>query len=161
MGYEIERKFLIEDPSWKDEAGTPVAIYQGYLSTYPDPTVRVRIAGSKGYVTIKDQSVIFKESVVRHEWEYEIPFADAKHMIRTFCTPWIVKFRYPIMFDGIEWVVDDFKGANLGLCVAEVELESADQEVTLPPWVGREVTADLRYRNDALYVHPFREWCSA
>ncbi len=153
MGVEIERKFLVEDSPWKGQQGT---LYrQGYLTTDPERTVRVRIAGDQGYLTIKGRS----SGATRTEFEYPIPVADAEQLLEELCPqPQIEKIRYRLEFAGLTWDVDVFRGDNDGLVIAEVELEGSDQNIELPPWVGREVTGDKRFFNAYLTKHPFQTW---
>ena len=149
MGTEIERKFLVADPSVVDGiAGT--VIRQGYLSRAPDRTVRVRRAGERAFVTVKGRNA----GATRSEWEWEIPVADAEEMLEICEGPTIDKTRHIVEHDGRTWEVDVFAGANAGLVMAEIELEAADAAVTLPAWVGREVTDDPRYYNSSLAAHP-------
>ena len=153
MGVEIERKFLVRDRGVLDGAeGVPYR--QGYLSTDPDRTVRVRRAGEHGYITVKGRST----GASRAEFEYEIPVADVDAMLALCIPPVIEKVRHRIDHSGRVWEVDVFSGANEGLVVAEVELPSEDVEVDLPSWIGDEVTDDPRYFNASLVAHPFRDW---
>ena len=153
MGDEIERKFLVSGEPWRTHVG---AYYrQGYLTTDPERTVRVRIAGEQGVLTIKGKS----SGAVRAEFEYPIPLADAEYLLENLCPkPQIEKLRYRIAHAGLTWEVDVFRGENYGLVIAEVEIESADQAVELPPWVGREVTGDKRFFNAYLTEHPYLTW---
>lgn len=154
MGIEIERKFLVKGRAWKDLAPA-LRCRQGYLCLDRDKTVRVRIMGRRGFLTVKGGGA----GIVRHEFEYEIPVADADELLEKFCRrPLIEKDRYRIEHEGLVWEVDEFFGENRGLVVAEVELESADQVISLPAWVGREVSGDPRYFNAALSRQPFRSW---
>ena len=153
MGKEIERKFLVEGDDWREAAGTTYR--QGYLSTVKERTVRVRVAEDKGYLTIKGLS----QGVTRTEYEYEIPRRDAEEMLEHLCErPLIEKRRHQIDYGGMTWEVDVFFGHNEGLVLAEVELQSEDQTVAYPPWIGQEVTDDPRYFNANLVQHPYREW---
>jgi len=153
MSKEIERKFLVQSEDWRGAAGTMYR--QGYLSTVKERTVRVRVAGDKGYLTIKGVS----KGATRTEYEYEIPIHDAQAMLDHLCErPLIEKWRHKIDYDGMAWEVDVFLGDNEGLVLAEVELQSEDQPVVYPPWIGREVTDDARYFNVNLVRHPYREW---
>ena len=154
MAKEIERKFLVKSDSWRgQEAGKRYR--QGYLSTAKERTVRVRTAGDKGYLTIKGISV----GASRSEYEYEIPVADANEMLDRLCErPLIEKTRYRVPHDGLVWEIDEFEGENSGLIVAEVELKDEHQSVTLPDWVGQEVTGDPRYFNANLVAKPFSKW---
>ncbi|MEZ4485135.1 MAG: CYTH domain-containing protein [Syntrophotaleaceae bacterium] len=154
MAIEIERKFLVRDNSWRQGAvGTTYR--QGYLSVDPERTVRVRIAGDQGFLTIKGKTV----GMTRSEFEYPIPLADAAQMLDTLCLrPLIEKTRYCVTYSGRTWEVDEFDGDNRGLILAEVELESSGQQVELPSWAGQEVTEDPRYYNASLSRHPYRSW---
>jgi adenylate cyclase len=154
MGVEIERKFLVEGDAWVATAGEGVACRQGYLDSGKGTTVRVRIMGDQAYLTIKGTT----SGITRSEFEYEIPVSDAESML-VLCGDAIVeKKRYFIEYAGMTWELDVFSGANAGLIMAEIELESEDQPFGLPDWVGPEVSADPRYRNGCLVRHPFREW---
>lgn len=154
MGTETERKFLVRSSAWKE--GASGTLYrQGYLSTEKARTVRVRIAGDRGYLTIKGAA----EGISRPEYEYEIPLADANELLDQLCLrPMIEKTRYRVEHGGLVWEVDEFAGENQGLVVAEVELETPDQLVRLPEWAGEEVTHDPRYLNANLVKSPFSTW---
>lgn len=145
MAFEIERKFLVTDDSYKAMATGSQAIEQGYLSDDPDRTVRVRVKGDEAFITVKGRN----HGSVRHEWEYAIAVADAREML-ALCKSVIVKRRWYVPFEGHIWEVDEFGGRHSGLVVAEVELGSADEEVVLPPFASREVTGDRRYYNSEL-----------
>lgn len=146
MGLEIERKFLVCDLSFVDMAESAMKMEQGYLSSDPDRTVRVRISGEKAFLTVKSRNI----GAVRHEWEYEIPVDDAEAMLGLPGTCRISKTRYKVPFEGRIWEVDVFKGRHSGLILAEVELPSADTAVELPLFVADEVTGDERYYNSTL-----------
>ena len=154
MAIEIERKFLVADDSWRG-LGPGSRYRQGYLSTEPGRTVRVRVADGKGYLTIKGKTV----NATRAEYEYVIPLQDAAAILDELCErPLIEKTRYRIDYQGLLWEVDEFEGENAGLVIAEVELAVADQAVALPAWIGEEVTADPRYYNASLIANPFSRW---
>ena len=152
MGVEIERKFTVRADFRPQGAGTEMA--QGYLSRDPQRTVRVRLAGGRGYLTVKGET----RGMVRAEYEYEIPPTDARAMLALCDPPLVEKTRYIVDAAGRRWEVDVFHGANDGLVVAEVELPSETAEVTLPAWVDREVTGEKRYYNSSLIVHPYHSW---
>ena len=154
MGEAIERKFLVIDDARRSLAeATPYR--QGFLSTDPERTVRVRIAGKRGTLTIKGITV----GARRTELEYEIPLADAQHMLDTLCLrPLIEKTRYTLTLGAHTWEVDVFEGDNAGLIVAEIELQSEDEAFERPSWLGEEVTHDSRYFNSNLVAHPYRAW---
>lgn len=154
MGIEIERKFLVRDERWK-ALGQGVLLRQGYLSSHPDRTVRVRIEGDGAVLTIKGRTA----GASRGEWEYPCPLADARSMLDDLCEkPLIEKYRYRIRHEGMLWEVDEFLGQNAGLVVAEIELEAEDQPFAKPDWLGAEVTHDARYFNANLLRHPYTAW---
>jgi len=153
MALEIEKKFLLNNSDWRKEQG--VMYRQGYLNSVKERTVRVRIVGDKGYLTVKGIS----RGAVRAEYEYEIPGVEAEAMLDDLCEkPLIEKMRYKIAYKGFVWEVDEFCGENQGLIVAEVELESEDQKFEKPEWIGEEVTGDPRYFNANLVHHPYCKW---
>lgn len=152
MPVEIERKFLVVGNGWRD--GQPGQRFcQGYLARRDGVTVRVRRAGRRAFVTIKGEA----DGMVRPEFEYEIPVEEAEQMLSGLCRrPLIEKTRHEIWYDGHLWEIDVFGGENTGLVLAEVELDEPTEPVNLPPWIGREVTQDARYRNSELAQHPIR-----
>jgi CYTH domain-containing protein len=155
MASEIERKFLVDAASWPCPASGGVRYRQGYLSTDPERTVRVRVAGEEAWLTIKG----ITRGISRSEYEYAIPVADAEAMLDQLCVkPLVEKTRYRVEFGGRVWEVDRFGGDNAGLLLAEVELPAADAPVALPPWAGREVSDDPRYFNSNLARNPYRGW---
>lgn len=153
MGVEIERKFLVRNDRWRDLA--PGELYrQGYIPTL-ESTVRIRVIRDRGFITIKGRT----QGIARAEYEYEIPLNDATQMLDTLCKPPLIeKYRHKIEFNGLVWEVDEFLGENRGLTIAEVELESADQAIDLPDWIGEDVSHDPRYYNSNLTKHPFTTW---
>ena len=151
MGVEIERKFLIAGAFEQTDGEF---FRQGYLCAEPGRTVRIRVCGSKGYITIKGQNV----GLVRAEFEYEIPHTEAAELLEMCERPLIEKTRYKIPHEGKTWEVDVFHGDNEGLTVAEIELETAGQAFAKPAWVGEEVTEDARYYNSSLVRHPYKSW---
>ncbi len=154
MGTEIERKFLVTGDGWRQDA-TSTSFRQGYLSTVKERTVRVRSAGDGGWLTIKGITV----GASRTEFEYAIPVADADAMLDELCErPIIEKTRHVVKVDGMTWEIDEFRGENEGLVIAEVELDSADEEFASPDWLGDEVTDDPRYFNANLIAHPYSQW---
>jgi len=154
MGIEIERKFLVAGTSWQEKA-TAVRCCQGYLCPGSGITVRVRTMGEQGWLTVKGRG----EGLVRREYEYPISVTEAREMLAEVCVkPLIVKDRYRVEHDGLVWEVDVFAGENSGLVLAEVELAHPDQAISLPGWVGREVSGDPRYFNAALVGNPYSRW---
>lgn len=155
MALEIERKFLLKDDSWRNADPEGTLYRQGYLSIARERTVRVRLAGEKGFLCVKGETTGFS----RQEYEYEIPAADAQTMLDTLALrPLVEKRRYRIPFQGLVWEVDEFFAENAGLVVAEVELPGEDFPISLPPWAGTEVTGEPRYFNSSLSTAPFSTW---
>jgi adenylate cyclase len=154
MAHEIERKFLVRSDAWRP-AGTAQRYRQGYLRTAGPATVRVRVAGEHGYLTIKGPTV----GATRSEFEYSIPLADAEALLDTLCDrPQIEKLRWRVPAGAHTWEIDEFLGENAGLVVAEIELAAEDDPFERPAWLGAEVTADPRYRNSELARRPYRTW---
>lgn len=154
MGTEIERKFRVRGIAWRNAAKTEPC-RQGYLSYGPPVAVRVRIMGGVATLNIKTSTTAIR----RHEFEYEIPLVDAESILATSCAGAIVeKTRHCVEYGGKTWEVDVFEGANAGLVVAEIELDSEDEVFERPPWLGREVSGDPRYLNTSLCQRPYSEW---
>lgn len=152
MGIEIERKFLVNKKKWnKPDNG---CLYtQAYLAK-EGCTLRVRIAETKAYITIKGPTV----GCSRKEFEYKIPLADAQDMMKLTLYPPIVKIRYMQEIGGKIWEIDEFLDSNEGLIVAEIELNSEQESFIVPEWVDKEVTSDKRYTNASLSKHPYKAW---
>lgn len=155
-GTEIERKFLVATSEWKDGA-VGVFYLQGFLSTDKDRVVRIRLVGDKGELTVKGRKT---GKFTKLEFNYAISREDALVLLSLCKQPLIEKTRYKVVVAGAEWVIDDFTAgsANQGLVVAEIELESEDQRVILPDWIGKEVTGDIRYSNFSLITNPYSTW---
>jgi CYTH domain-containing protein len=152
MAKEIERKFLVKEGTWRNEKGTEYR--QGYLNSAKERIVRVRTIDDKGYLTIKGITV----GASRTEFEYQIPRQDADQLLDLCEKPLIEKIRYQVVEGDFVWEIDEFLEENKGLIVAEVELESEDQEFPKPDWVGKEVTGDPRYFNSNLIKNPYTMW---
>jgi adenylate cyclase len=153
---EIERKFLVTSEAFKQEAFKQTRIVQGFLNTHPERTVRVRIKGDQGFLTVK--GISNKAGTIRTEWESAISVADAEALL-LLCEPGAIeKTRYEIKAGNHTFEVDVFSGENKGLIVAEVELKSEDEVFEKPSWLGKEVTGDLRYYNSQLSLNPFKNW---
>lgn len=153
MGVEIERKFLVKHlpPSLP----APLEICQGYITDAPERVVRVRTMNDRAFLTVKGKTVHNR----RLEFEYPIPLTDARQMLDLICLrPLIEKKRYTLDYKGFEWTVDLFFGDNLGLVLAEIELQTQDQVFPIPPWIDREVSSDPRYFNANLISAPFSTW---
>lgn len=153
MGQEIERKFLVVGDDWREGAGGTL-YRQGYLAKDKERTVRVRVAGTKAYLTIKGCT----KGTSRAEYEYEIPLQDAEELLDLCEGPLVEKTRHKIPHAGHIWEVDVFHGDNVGLIMAEVELKSEDEHVEMPGWVGKEVSGDARYYNSSLSKKPYKTW---
>jgi adenylate cyclase len=155
MGVEIERKFLVTGDSWRDDVIEATRIMQGYLSDGDTATVRVRVKGERGFITIKGRS----QGVSRSEFEYEIPVADASAMLAELARgPVIDKVRHIVEVGGHRWEVDVFAGDNEGLVMAELELSDESEQFQLPDWAAQEVSDDPRYYNVNLARSPYRTW---
>ena len=152
MAQEIERKFLVK-AGWQPQSqGEKIA--QGYLSTVPERTVRVRIRGGQGFLTVKGKN----KGISRAEFEYEIPLADAEAMLELAEQPVLTKTRYREKYGDAVWEIDVFAGENDGLVVAEIELPAEDSEFCRPDWLGEEVSGDVRYYNANLIKSPYSLW---
>lgn len=154
MAIEIERKFLVENDNWKPHIRKTYRIKQGYLNLEIERSVRIRIKGDKGYITIKGVT----NNISRAEFEYEIPFADAEKLINLCVSPIIEKTRHEIVLEENTWEIDEFYGENKGLIIAELELKSEQQEYKTPNWLGVEVSNDPQYYNLNLVTNPFNTW---
>lgn len=162
MGREIERKYLVKSTEWhahkKHLQSHSQAIgkkySQGYIPTKDETSVRLRIVGDQGYLTIKSKTV----GNTRAEFEYPIPVQDAEEMLNSLCLkPLIEKIRYKINSGSLVWEVDEFLGENEGLIIAEVELENEEQQVNIPDWIEREVN-EPKYYNSSLVKYPYSQW---
>ena len=155
MGIEIERKFLVNYEKW-EQAEKPLGDFyrQGYLLTDPTKTIRIRQTSAKGFLTIKGISV----GATRAEFEYEIPFEEAKELLNQFAVSELSKIRYKISFDHHIWEIDVFSGENEGLIVAEIELKSENEIFEIPNWIDREVTGEDKYYNSNLTLNPYKDW---
>lgn len=155
MAQEIERKFLVKG-EFKPFSQKQTRITQGYLSSAPERTVRVRIKGEKGFITIK--GIGSTSGASRYEWEKEIPVAEVEELLK-ICEPGVIdKTRYLVNAGKHTFEVDEFYGENHGLVVAEVELGSEEESFERPGWLGEEVTGDVRYFNSMLMKNPFSKW---
>jgi adenylate cyclase len=155
MGIEVERKFLVSDESWRDAVTSSTRIVQGYIAQTGSATVRVRVRGDKGFLTIKGLSV----GVSRSEFEYEVPVADALAMLDELAQgPVIDKVRHLVPVGGHVWEVDVFAGENAPLVMAEVELADSQEAFVRPDWAGVEVSDDQRYFNVNLARSPYSTW---
>lgn len=153
---EIERKFLVTSDQFKADALAKNEISQGYLNSNPERTVRVRIKGESGFITIKGKGN--ETGTTRFEWETEIPLSEAKPLLALCEKGVIEKMRYEVKIGKHTFEVDEFYGDNQGLIVAEIELKSEDETFEKPHWLGEEVTNDNRYYNAALSLNPFKNW---
>lgn len=153
---EIERKFLVLSENFKKEAQKQIRIKQGFLSTDKARTVRVRIKGNKGFLTIKGESSA--NGLSRFEWEKEISINDANDLLK-LCKPTIIdKIRYEIPLGRHVFEVDEFFGENEGLTVAEVELKTENDVFETPKWLGKEITGTVKYYNSQLSKLPYKDW---
>jgi adenylate cyclase len=151
MPLEIERKFLVRGDEWRLSRPAGQRFCQGYLAD-ERATVRIRRAGERACVTIKGR----REGIARAEYEYLIPVDDAEELLQLCRKPLIEKTRYPVRHGDHVWSIDVFGGINTGLVIAEIELNQPDEPFSRPPWIGREVTHEPRYRNSALTIAPIQ-----
>jgi len=156
MGQEIERKFLVKG-NYKSDITKETRITQGYLSSVPERTVRARIKGDKGFLTIK--GIGSASGASRFEWEREISIEEAGSLLE-ICEPGVIdKTRFIVPEkSGLKFEVDEFYGENEGLTVAEIELPAEDHPFDKPEWLGEEVTGDARYYNSMLMKNPYKNW---
>lgn len=155
MATEIERKFLVTGDFSQDSYRSE-RIVQGYICSQPGRTVRIRIRGEEGFLTIKGPST--NNGLSRYEFERPLPLADAEALFK-LCEPGAIeKVRHLVRVGKHVWEVDVFEGANRGLVLAEIELASPDEPFEKPAWVGEEVTGDRRYYNSMLTKHPYTAW---
>ncbi len=155
MANEIERKFLVKG-DFKPFVSKETRIVQGYLSSVPERTVRVRIKGDKGFLTVK--GIGNDSGASRYEWEKEIPLSETEELLK-LCEPGVIdKVRFLVKAGPHTFEVDQFHGENEGLTVAEIELASESESFERPVWLGEEVTGDKKYYNSMLMKHPFTRW---
>ncbi len=155
MAIEIEHKFLVANDNWRHYIDHSTKFKQGYLSSLPTNSIRVRVSDDRAWINLKSAVV----GTVRLEYEYEIPLSDAEEMLERLCSrPLIEKVRHTVCTAGEIWEIDEFQGENQGLIVAEIELSEPGQPFGKPEWLGEEVTHDLRYYNNNLINHPYSKW---
>ena len=156
MKREIERKFLITSNSFKQNISSKYNIVQGYLSTDPSRSVRLRISNNMGYLTIKGGAS--KNGLSRLEWEKKLPIKEANELMTLCLANKIVKTRYKVNYKGRLFEIDIFKGINEGLNIAEIELNSEEDTFEKPKWLGKEITGIKKYYNSQLCQNPFTKW---
>lgn len=160
MAKETERKFLLNDDSWRTLVHSSAFFCQAYIPTLPGRkhiTARVRLAGEKAFLTLKN-SPAESSSFSRSEFEYPIPAEDAKILLEEFCGKKVEKTRHIVFHEGNKWEIDEFSGDNQGLIIAEIELQSEDSVFIKPAFLGKEVTFDYRYSNSFLAENPYCIW---
>ena len=153
---EIERKYLVTSLDFKNDYFAKNEIAQGYLSSNPERTVRIRVKGNKGYLTIK--GIGNESGISRFEWEKEIDVFEAKQLLKLCEKGVIEKTRYEVKSGNHTIEIDEFHGENNGLIIAEIELEDENESIEKPHWLGNEVTNDERYYNSYLSLNPFKNW---
>jgi adenylate cyclase len=157
MALEIERKFRVTDQRWRSQVSQSTLLRQGYLANTARASVRVRLAGDEAWLSVKAMT----PGRARAEYEVPVAVADAGEMLERLCEGAVIeKWRHIVVHDGDRWEIDEFLGANAGLIVAELELESEQQSFARPAWLGAEVTHEERYYNFRLAQHPFEQWPS-
>lgn len=154
MGIEIERKFLVCSNDWRPAKRTH-RYRQAYLTTGPPVAVRVRLQEDLAHINIKASTTGIK----RDEFEYAIPLKDAEEILERLCSGFVIeKTRHFVEHDGLTWEIDVFEGVNSGLIVAEIEFSQENQTISLPPWIGKEVSSDPKYLNASLATYPYSHW---
>ena len=153
---EIERKFLVTSEAFKENATKNTRIIQGFLNKDPERTVRIRIKGNQGFITVKGKSNT--EGTTRFEWEANLSLADAKNLMNLCEEGIISKERFEVVSGNHVFEVDVFDGDNKGLIIAEVELSHEKETFEKPSWLGREVTGEIQYYNSSLSNNPYKNW---
>ncbi len=153
---EIERKFLVTSADFKNYADKKTRIIQGFLNTDKERTVRVRLKGNQGFITIK--GISSDDGLTRFEWEKEITKTDAEALLKLCEKGIIEKIRYEIPNENLVFEVDEFFGDNDGLIVAEIELNHVSETFKKPQWLGEEVTGNIKYYNSQLSKLPYKNW---
>ena len=152
---EIERKFLLKNEGWRSKISRSLAMKQGYLSSEPHCSIRIRTAGQDAWLNLKSATI----GAQRHEFEYAVPLLEAELMLKTLGNgPLIEKTRHFVNQGSHVWEIDEFHGENAGLIVAEIELDAIDEAFEHPEWLGQEVTSDIRYYNTLLAKQPYTTW---
>lgn len=157
MGIEIERRFLLNSDSWRQSAGAPQVLRQGYLKVDKECSIRVRISGGQAWLTVKG----FISDVRRSEFEYALPLADAEAMLAQMCPFRLEKHRYTVEYEGAVFEIDEYFGENAPLVVAELELPDEAAPYPKPEWLGAEITGHGHYSNAYLSRHPYSQWTEA
>ncbi|MBT8259016.1 MAG: CYTH domain-containing protein [Bacteroidia bacterium] len=153
---EIERKFLVSSLKFKKDAQNSMMIVQGFLNTHPERTVRIRKQDHRAQITVK--GISSEDGLSRFEWEHEISLPEADALLNLCESGLIEKRRYEVRAGEHIFEVDEFLGPNKGLIIAEIELETKEEEFERPEWLGDEVTGDLKYYNSLLSKKPFESW---
>ncbi len=155
MAIEIERKFLLKNEQWRELVFKSIRYQQGYLNSDANSSVRIRTSDDTAKLNIKSATI----GSQRAEYEYTIPMDDAQELLATLChQPLVEKVRHLVKIAEHIWEIDEFSGDNAGLIVAEIELSHVDEDFIKPDWLGKDVTEELRYYNNQLCKHPFKEW---
>ena len=155
MAVEIERKFRVASAAWRQQTQRRIMLRQGYLANTQRASVRVRIAGDEGWLSVKSMTT----GLSREEYEVRVPLADAQSMLDRLCEGALIeKWRHILVYQGSEWEIDEFLAENAGLVIAELELESEDAAFARPAWLGPEITHEERYYNFRLSQKPYRHW---
>lgn len=155
MATEIERKFLVTGNGWREHIQSKQHYIQGYFTTHEACSIRIRVTGKKARLNIKSATL----GITRSEYDYPIPAKDAEEMLHSLCKkPLLEKTRYFVRHENHLWEIDVFHGDNEGLVIAEIELQSGEEEFARPEWVGKEVSDDPRYYNTCLVDNPWKNW---
>jgi len=156
MSIEIERKFLVSSTEFKTEYYKKTFIKQGFLNSNKYRVVRVRVVDNIGYITVKGKS--YDSGTSRFEWEKELPKSEAEQLLLLCETEPIEKIRYLVKNENHIIEIDEFLGDNKGLYIAEIELNTKDENFKSPQWLGKEVTGKKKYYNAKLSKHPYKTW---
>ncbi len=155
MGIEIERKFLVRNDAWKSGIQGSYPCTQGYIGLRGPGSARVRIIGTKGFLTLKGP----RQGISRAEFEYQIPIEEARELLESFCDDALItKVRHEVPHEGHLWEIDEFGGENTGLILAEVEIDDESESFNFPEWVGKDISEDERFFNAQLAKHPISTW---
>ncbi len=155
MAHEIERKFLLKNDDWRQQIQQSIPQIQGYLGTSESCSIRVRVSAEQANLNIKSATL----GISRQEYDYSIPLEEAREILAHLCIkPLIEKTRHIVRVGSHIWEIDEFAGENVGLIVAEVELDSTDESFEKPAWAGEDVSDDPRYYNVCLVKNPYRNW---
>ena len=153
MALEIERRFLLKNDNWKKFITRKIFIEQGYLSkSLDDWIIRIRFTGKEFRIAFKKHI----ENFTSFEYEYSIPRNDAETIMSNLSNT-IKKERFFLKVEKKSWSIDCFKENNYPLEIAEIELSSENEDLSLPSFISKEITGLTHYSNFSLAKKPFSE----